>query len=860
MVGKSARTRGMPKRIGRFEVIREIGRGEMGVVYEAVDSLIERQVAIKTFHFANQQGDDQQIVEMFLREARSAGRLSHPNIVTIFDAGQAKGFSYIVMELLPGRSLRQILDDGSPIAFDWLVNVGFQLADALGYAHRAGVIHRDIKPANIMVDEQGNAKLTDFSIARVSCASRTQHGMVLGTPQYMSPEQVRGQELDGRSDVFSLGAVLFEALTGRPPFGDGDDAPLISVLEQIVYSPAPPPSKLNDSVPRALDMIVGKALSKEPADRYATANDLGRDLRQFKKLLMPGKTGAFHRDSPAWLESARFDPALPIVANAQTAANVPVAEMAPPVAAPAPKPLKTFMATVMYASIVGFANAPLGRQAEMKQQFATALNESLRRIADEDRMLIDTGDGVAVSLHGDPLQILPVAMYLQHRLKSLLRLSIGLHCGPVRLTTDAAGKLSLVGEALSIAQRMVSVARHGEALASRALQEVLCGQQGQHSQRFRPIEQRYGSDGQMIEACPVSLAHSSAQSATNEQTESNAEAAMQSTPRTDNVSSKTPVVVAEPDLASSLEADIDAFSRLSEEELLARTDTEKRMLNAGRRSLIGTGEFPRLVEAHDTPAAPRNLQQQQTAMVAPQAAANTTPIAQRTSLLAQLSAQANKIQEHNDHQARGRQAALTEIEELVPARMREAYTYVHDLVTQLNVIQPDVPRNYPLLGLGAFKGLKWVSGDTDFRTRGADGPDMMNQVSIGFTLNSNDVLSAEREGPAIEKLRHALHDHGLEYSEEQARNDRHRVEHSRFTVQSNIRARIVIAADYRSTRLTLRTRNLERLGIIEYTIEARDMNTEFLDELAKSVLGQPNRLFAYLQTANPLTQGANSGQ
>ncbi len=819
-----------PRRIGRFDIVREIGRGEMGVVFEAVDTLIERSVAIKTFHFDTLPDDEVQISELFLREARSAGRLSHPHIVTIFDAGEAEGFSFIVMELLPGRSLRQVLEAPEPVAFDWMVNVAQQVADALAYAHRAGVVHRDIKPANIMVDAEGNAKLTDFSIAKVSWAARSQHGAVVGTPQYMSPEQVRGLELDGRSDVFSLGSVLFEALTGRPPFG-GPDTPLISVLEQIVYSPAPLPSKINEAVPRALDMIVHRALAKEPAERYPGAADLARDLRQFKKLLMPGQAAGGTSESMAWLQMAPpappAAPAAPVAAPAAAAANAPQAPPLASIPVPAAKPLKTFISTILYASIVGFGEAPLARQAELKRAFAAALGEALRTVSDEDRMLIDTGDGAAVSLHGDPHQLMPVAMHIHERLRDTLRLRIGLHCGQVRLVTDVAGKLSLVGEGLSGAQRLVGAAQPGEALASRAMYDFACVPGGAHNGRFRAAERRDRGDGQVIEAIPVVLG-----SAPQPPAEAKPAAAPGEPPRSD--------------LEDDLAADLDAFSQLSEAELLARTDHEGRMLDAGRRGLVGTGEFPRLVEANPEDLAYRR--RSGTVAPAPEAPAES----RRSGLLAQLAQQASSIQAQHDTVARGRRASQSAAEELLPRRMRETYNYLHELVGQLNIIRPAVARNYQLLGLGVFKDLNWMAGDSDFRTRGADGPEHINRINVTFTLVGPEALRADREGQAVEPLRNLLQEHGLEFDEDQSRNDRHRLERSSFVVTPEIRVRLLLRASYEDTRVILTTRNLDRFGITEYLLEGKDLGAEFLDELGKLILGQPNRFFAYTQPVNPL--------
>ena len=202
------------KTLGRYRIVGELGRGAMGAVYRALDPVIDREVAIKTLLPNLPPEVLQEVRERFIREARSAGRLSHPNIVTIFDVGEQDGMAYIAMELLEGHSLQQILKHPQRLAFNTIANLIAQVADALDLAQRYQIVHRDVKPANIMVDSSGRVKLMDFGVAYVPSSTMTQTGTALGSPRYMSPEQVLGQPIDPRSDIFSLGVVLYELLTG----------------------------------------------------------------------------------------------------------------------------------------------------------------------------------------------------------------------------------------------------------------------------------------------------------------------------------------------------------------------------------------------------------------------------------------------------------------------------------------------------------------------------------------------------------------------------------------------------------------------------------------------------------------------
>ena len=240
------------KTFGRYRVTGELGRGAMGTVYRAVDPLIEREVAIKTLLPTLPPEVMAEVRERFLREAKSAGRMNHPNVVTIFDVGEQDGVAYMAMEILQGRSLQQVLREEPRLPFERIADLVAQVADALDYAQQFQIVHRDVKPANVMVNDGWHAKLVDFGVAYVPSSTMTQTGTALGSPRYMSPEQVLGLPVDPRSDIFSLGVVLYEALTGVAAF-DGDN--VNAIMYATVNSSPPPPSSHNRLVPAMLDGV-----------------------------------------------------------------------------------------------------------------------------------------------------------------------------------------------------------------------------------------------------------------------------------------------------------------------------------------------------------------------------------------------------------------------------------------------------------------------------------------------------------------------------------------------------------------------------------------------------------------------------
>jgi len=264
-------------KLGKFQIRRELGKGAMGIVYEGHDPMIDRVVALKTIRAENLQGEDaQEQLARFRREAQAAGRLTHPNIVGIYDFGEDAGTYYIAMEFVKGRELQSYLEANERFAMHDIVRVMGQLLEALQYSHKHGVVHRDIKPSNIIILADGTAKVADFGIARLESSNLTQAGMVLGTPSYMSPEQFMGQTVDGRSDLFSAGVILYQLLTGEKPFTGS----LTTIMHKVLQEEPLPPSKLNVQVPRAFDAVIRKALAKRPDERYQIAGEFLDAIRQ----------------------------------------------------------------------------------------------------------------------------------------------------------------------------------------------------------------------------------------------------------------------------------------------------------------------------------------------------------------------------------------------------------------------------------------------------------------------------------------------------------------------------------------------------------------------------------------------------
>src|SRR6202048_570736 len=267
---------------GRYEITGELGRGAMGVVYKAIDPVIGRTIAVKTIRLSEEGTglSRPELLTRFQTEARAAGLLTHPNIVVVFDAGEEEGLYYITMELVEGKSLQALIDSGQGFPLPRILRIMEQTCSALQFAHERNVVHRDIKPANLMLTPDDTVKVTDFGTAKIlQFGTQQQTAHVMGTPSYMSPEQVKGRAVDGRSDIFSLGVLLYEILTGEKPFPGQN---ITTVIYKIVNEEPVPPKQVNPSVHPGISAVVMRALAKDPDQRYQNCREMQEDLRNYR--------------------------------------------------------------------------------------------------------------------------------------------------------------------------------------------------------------------------------------------------------------------------------------------------------------------------------------------------------------------------------------------------------------------------------------------------------------------------------------------------------------------------------------------------------------------------------------------------
>ncbi|MGH9797483.1 MAG: serine/threonine-protein kinase, partial [Candidatus Polarisedimenticolia bacterium] len=318
---------GDPGRIGRYTVVRPLGQGGMGRVYLGHDPVIGRHVAIKVITLRPDLSEEEgrQYRERFLREAQAAGAMVHPNIVSVYDVGQdpGSGSPYIVMEHVAGQDLKKLILSRAPLTPHDAVAVAAQIAAALDYAHRRGIVHRDIKPANVLLSERGQVKITDFGVARLPDSDLTRSDQFVGSPGFMSPEQLKGGAVDGRADLFALGVILYELLTGKPPF-EGES--VSEVLYRISTQPAEPPSDAAPDVSPDFDPILEKALSKDPEGRFQTGGEMIGALR----ALPAGQTGAVPGTAASVADREEADGAGPAPGDPGTASGGLRAPAAPP--------------------------------------------------------------------------------------------------------------------------------------------------------------------------------------------------------------------------------------------------------------------------------------------------------------------------------------------------------------------------------------------------------------------------------------------------------------------------------------------------------------------------------------------------
>ena len=274
----------LPETIGRYRIIGELGRGATGTVYRALDPLIERAVAVKTLSPNLPEDVLSEVRNRFLREAKSAGRLSHPNLVTIYDVGVEGEIAFIAMELLEGRSLQQMLREQGRLDVAIAADIAAQIAEGLEHAHNHAIVHRDVKPGNVMISPSGHAKLTDFGVAYIPSSSMTLTGTAVGSPKYMSPEQVLGRPADPRSDIFSLGVVLYEMLVRTTPFERAGEQVMFELMRRITMEPHRKVTELDSGIPEQFDRILALALAKQPEERYQRASEMAEDLRRLSGI------------------------------------------------------------------------------------------------------------------------------------------------------------------------------------------------------------------------------------------------------------------------------------------------------------------------------------------------------------------------------------------------------------------------------------------------------------------------------------------------------------------------------------------------------------------------------------------------
>ncbi len=346
---------------GRYDLREELGRGAMGVVFHGFDPMIGRDVAVKTLRLseAGTGLSREELIGRFQTEARAAGLLTHPNIVVVFDAGEEEGLFYITMEFVEGRSLQSLIDAHQPFPVPRVLKLMEQVCSALDFAHQHNVVHRDIKPANLMLTSSDVVKITDFGTAKILQFGTAQTAHVMGTPSYMSPEQVKGKPIDGRSDIFSLGVILYELMTGEKPFPGQN---ITTVIYKIINEEPIPPRSLDSSIHPGLSAVISKALAKDPAERYQSCHELMSALKNYHELMSPEATvrmAPVHSQNAQGGSRPSIQPpriaAVPFITKSNEA-ETPLPLFSPvTMEAEAPKKRGGWLLTVILLGVIGYS-------------------------------------------------------------------------------------------------------------------------------------------------------------------------------------------------------------------------------------------------------------------------------------------------------------------------------------------------------------------------------------------------------------------------------------------------------------------------------------------------------------------------